>query len=375
MKILGIETSCDETAVAVLKIKHGSFKVLANVIASSVKLQAKYGGIVPEVAARKQMEYIVPVIEAALKNIKSVDYIAVTTGPGLITSLRVGVEVAKTLSYVWRKPLITVNHLEGHIYSALLNNFQFSRRRQGFGEQAIFSEGIPKDSSESLRDNFQTLKKINFPTLALIVSGGHTQLVLMKDYLKYKIIGETLDDAVGEAFDKVAKILRLGYPGGPIVSKLAEGGDANRIRFPRPMINSGDYNFSFSGIKTAVLYLTRDLKKKTTVKQWNNETMYNICASFQQACIDVLVVKTIKAAKKYKVKTIILGGGVAANKKLRSDLAQSVKEKLDKVALLIPEINLTGDNALMIALAGYYKIKEKKFSDFSQMNVEANLRL
>ena len=209
----------------------------------------------------------------------------------------------------------------------------------------------------------------------MVVSGGHTQLVLMKDYLKYKIIGETLDDALGEAFDKVAKILKLGYPGGPIISNLAEGGDADKIIFPRPMINSGDYNFSFSGIKTAVLYLARDLKKKTTVKQWNNETMYNICASFQQACIDVLLNKTLKAAREYKIKTIILGGGVAANKKLRNDLTRSAREKLAKVALLIPDINLTGDNAMMIALAGYYKIKEKKFNDFKKISIDPNLKL
>src|SRR3989338_1412475 len=363
MKILGIETSCDETAAAVLEIKHGSFKVLANVVASSVKLQAKYGGIVPEVAARKQMEYIIPILEQALKsgnskfkiqNSKLIDYIAATTGPGLITSLRVGVEVAKTLSYVWHKPLVTVNHLEGHIYSALLNKNQKSKiKNQKFGK----------------------LLNINFPALALVVSGGHTQLVLMKDYLKYKIIGETLDDALGEAFDKVAKILKLGYPGGPIISNLAEGGDADKIIFPRPMINSGDYNFSFSGIKTAVLYLARDLKKKTTVKQWNNETMYNICASFQQACIDVLLNKTLKTAREYKVKTIILGGGVAANKKLRNDLTRSAREKLAKVALLIPDINLTGDNAMMIALAGYYKIKEKKFNDFKKISIDPNLKL
>ena len=335
MKILGIETSCDETAAAVLEIKNDRFKVASNIVASSVKLQAKYGGIVPEVAARKQMEYIIPVIEKALRK-NNVDYIAVTNGPGLVTSLRVGAEVAKTLSFVWQKSLIEVNHMEGHIYSAELNS----------------------------------LKKIKFPALALLVSGGHTQLVLIKDYLRYEIIGETLDDAVGEAFDKVAKILGLGYPGGPIISKLAAKGSSEKINLPRPMINSGDYNFSFSGIKTSVLYLTKKLGKVKTEKLRND-----ICTEFEEACVEVLVKKTIKAAKEHKVKTVIIGGGVAANNKLRDELGNKVKEKLDKVELLVPEIKLTGDNAAMIAVAGYYRVRRKKFSDWKKIKVNPNLSL
>jgi N6-L-threonylcarbamoyladenine synthase len=330
MRILGIETSCDETAAAVLEVKGGKFKVLSNKIASSVKLHAKYGGIVPELAARAQMEYIIPVIESALKGVGDIDYIAVTNGPGLITSLRVGVEAAKTLSYTWNKPLIAVNHLEGHIFTSELPG-----------------------------------KKIKFPALALIVSGGHTQLVLVKDYLNYKIIGETQDDAVGEAFDKVGKILSLGYPGGPVVSKLAEKGSAGKIEMPRPMINSGDYNFSFSGIKTSVLY---KVKKGRVNKA-------DMCASFQQACTDVLVIKAIKAATEYKVKSVIIGGGVAANKSLREELDNKFKKELSKVNIYIPEISLTGDNALMIAVAGYYKIKKKKFSDYKKIKVDPNLKL
>lgn len=338
MKILGIETSCDETAAAVLEIKNGRFRVVSNIVASSVRLQAKYGGIVPEMAARKQMEYIILVIEKAVgKNI--IDCIAVTCGPGLITSLRIGVETAKSLSYVWGKPIVEVNHMEGHIYSVEL--------------------GSKKE-----------LGKIKFPALALLVSGGHTQLVLLKGYLNYKVVGETQDDAVGEAFDKVAKILGLGYPGGPIIAKLAEKGDVAAIDFPRPMINSGDYNFSFSGIKTSVLYLTKELSGSELKKKTND-----ICASFEVACTEVLVKKTIKAAREFGVRSIIVGGGVAANGRLREELGNSVKRELEKVELLVPEIKLTGDNALMIALAGYYEVKGKKLGDWKKVKVDPNLSL
>ncbi len=346
MKILAIETSCDETAAAVIKIKNNQFKVLTNVIATSVDIQAKYGGIIPEIAARKQIEFIIPVIEQALKNSKNknINYIATTNGPGLITSLRVGVEAAKTLSYIWHKPLIKINHMEGHMYSSLLNNYKKSQ--------------------------FNKLTKIKFPALALLISGGHTQLILIKKYNDYKIIGETLDDAVGEAFDKVAKILNLGYPGGPIISKLASKGNAQSINFPRPMINSGDYNFSFSGIKTSVLYLTQ----KMTPSKLKKETD-NICASFEQACIDVLIKKTIQAANKFKVKTILLGGGVSANNNLKQQLTSKVKKELKQTKILIPEIKLTGDNALMIALAAYYKIKTNKINSWRKINIDPNIKL
>ncbi len=349
MKILGIESSCDETAAAVLEVKGGYFRVWSNVVSSSVKLQAKYGGIVPEVAARKQMEYIIPVIEKALVSIslKKIDYIAVTNGPGLISSLRVGFEAARTLSFVWQKPLIAVNHMEGHIYSALLNNFQFS----------IF--------------NFQKVRLIKFPALALLVSGGHTQLVLLKDYLKYKIIGETLDDAVGEAFDKVAKMLDLGYPGGPIIAQRAKLGNPLAVDLPRSMLGSGDNNFSFSGLKTAVLYKVKDFGKDKLNDNWVND----ICASFQQVAVEVLVRKTVKAAQDLKVKTILLGGGVSANSELRRQLTEEVKKNFKGIEILIPEIKLTGDNAVMIALAGYYKARAGKLSDWRKVKVDPNLRL
>ncbi|HOZ36218.1 MAG TPA: tRNA (adenosine(37)-N6)-threonylcarbamoyltransferase complex transferase subunit TsaD [bacterium] len=354
MKILGLETSCDETAAAVLDFRNGGFWILTSVIASSVELQAKYGGIVPEVAARKQIEFIMPVLEQGLsktlfnaagrqeaKIFDDIDYIAVTNGPGLITSLRVGVEAARTLSYVWNKPLIAVNHLEGHIYSALL-----------------------AEQNKIQNQKFQKMQAVRFPAMALVVSGGHTELVLMKDYLDYKIIGETLDDAMGEAFDKVGKILNLGYPGGPIISKMATEGDKTAFNFPRPMLKSGDYNFSFSGLKTAVLYKLKTQNSKLKIKERKD-----LCASFQEACVEVLVKKIIRAAEEYKVKTILIGGGVAANESLRGRLEMEVDKvnsvkKVDKgekkIQLLMPELKYTGDNAVMIALAGYFKIKNIK---------------
>ncbi len=362
MKILAIETSCDETAVAVLEIKQGYLKVISNVVASSVKLQAKYGGIVPEVAARKQVEYIIPVVEKATAEIslKSIDYIAVTVGPGLITSLRVGVQAAKALAYSLNKSLVAINHMEGHIYSALFT-------KQGINR---------KLSNQNKKDKkFWNIKGINFPALALLVSGGHTQLVLVKDYLAYKVIGETKDDAVGEAFDKVAKILNLGYPGGPIIAKRASQGNQQAIEMPRPMLNSQDYNFSFSGIKTSVLYRVK--KQQNLLK--NKIHINNMCASFEKACVDVLVAKTMRAVADFKIKTVLLGGGVAANKNLRDSLSKAIDkyhhQNNKKIELLLPEISLTGDNALMIALAAYWRIKNNKAKHFKKIDVKVNIEL
>ncbi|HPA25837.1 MAG TPA: tRNA (adenosine(37)-N6)-threonylcarbamoyltransferase complex transferase subunit TsaD [bacterium] len=363
MRILAIETSCDETAAAVLETKNSSFKLVSNVISSQVKIHAKFGGIIPEVAARKQMEMIIPVLEQALKPAisnfqfpiskqitKSIDYLAVTQGPGLITSLTVGVETAKTLAYALNKPLIFVNHLAGHIYSSLLKN--------------------------SLLENQSiNLETIKFPALALIVSGGHTMLVLMKKHHNYKIIGETLDDAVGEAYDKVAKILNLGYPGGPIIDKMSLLGDQTKFSLPRPMLNSADLNFSFSGLKTAVMYLVKDLKTK---KQLNKNIINDLCACFQTACVDVLTHKTLSAIKKFKPQTFLLGGGVAANKSLRENLTIKISELDPKIKILIPEIKFTGDNAAMIALAAYYKITNTsagKKNNYLKVRANPNLKL
>ncbi len=357
MNILAIETSCDETAVAILNISSNRFKLLSNVVSSQIKIHAKYGGIVPEVAARKQIEMIIPVVEQAVKQTnhnnerrinKLINYIAVTNGPGLITSLRVGVETAKILAWAWKKPLIGVNHLEGHIFS----NF------------------LPK--IREIQNQKSKIQNFNFPVLALIVSGGHTLLVLMKKHLHYQVIGETLDDAAGEAFDKVAQILNLGYPGGPIISKLAQIGKPNKFKLPRPMLSSNDLNFSFSGLKTAVLYTLQKNKKDFA----DNKLLINdLCASFEQSVTDVLINKTIKAAKKFKVKTVLLGGGVAANKKLRADLQITLKNKLPEINYSCAPIEYCGDNAAMIAVAAYYKAKAKKFTNPYKIKTDSNLRI
>ena len=342
MKILAIETSCDETAAAVLEIKNNKFNLLANIVSSQIKIHAKYGGIVPEIAARKQMEIMISIIEkVARQRLKDINYIAVTQGPGLITSLTVGVETAKSLALTLNKPLIAVNHLAGHIYSSQLTNKQFK-----------------------------------FPALALVVSGGHTMLALMDKHNRFKIIGQTVDDAVGEAFDKVAKILNLGYPGGPIISKLAAAGDSHAFDLPRPMIQQQNFNFSFSGLKTAVLYLTNDLKQQNNLNQTslNKQTVRNICASFQQACVDVLISKTLRAIKKYHPQSILLGGGVSANAKLRQELKNRL-EKTFGLPLYLPDLKFTGDNAAMIALAAYYQIQNKKKTNPRKLKADPNLYL
>ena len=265
MKILGIESSCDESAIALLDISRGKVKIEKNIISSQIYIHQKYGGIVPEVAARQHAENFFPILKEAKIDFKKIDNIAVTYGPGLITSLMIGVELAKTLSYVYKKPLIPINHIEAHIYSNWLSHPE------------LFS-------------------KKTFPALAVVISGGHTQIFLMKDYGKYKLVGQTVDDAVGEAYDKVARILNLGYPGGPIISKKAnQYKDKDNLNFPRPMKNTKDFQMSFSGLKTAVLY------KAQKEKKWTDAKINKYCFSFQQAVTDVLTHKILRAAKKYKV--------------------------------------------------------------------------
>lgn len=335
MIILGIETSCDETAVSVVKIERGKFKVLSNVVSSQVKIHAKYGGVVPEVAARKHIENMMPVLISALKEAKikkeDIDVVAVTNGPGLSVSLLVGVETARTLAFALKKKLVAINHIEAHILSNCLSN-----------------------------------SKIKFPALCLVVSGGHTQLVLIKDFGKYQIIGETLDDAVGECFDKVAKILGLGYPGGPEISKIAKKGNPSAYNLPRPMLKYNNFDFSFSGLKTAVLYLTQKLKLTPS-------TVADVAASFQAAAIDVLVQKTIRAAQSNKVKTIMLAGGVSANKKLREEMGFVARK--NNINLILPDLEYTTDNAAMIAVAGYFSAVAGKFINWEDIDVEPNLRL
>jgi len=343
MNILAIESSCDETGIAVLVVKGQTFKVLANLVVSQIDFHKKYGGVVPEVAARKHMENILPLLDQALTasklKIKDIDVIAAVKGPGLITSLIVGLETAKTLSFTLNKPLIGVNHIHAHI------------------------------AANWISGQAGKIKNIKLPAICLVVSGGHTMLVIIKKLGQYKIVGQTRDDAVGEAFDKVAKVLDVGYPGGPIISQMAVNTDKDYFKLPRPMINSGDLDFSFSGLKTAVLdawaherFKDKDNKKK-------------MAAAFQQACIDVLISKTLKAAQQFKVKSVLMGGGVTANKELRKQLEEAVKTQLTKVEFHQPDLNLTTDNALMVAIAGYFDCLAKKKDDFKKIKVDPNLSL
>ncbi|MBD3248341.1 tRNA (adenosine(37)-N6)-threonylcarbamoyltransferase complex transferase subunit TsaD [Candidatus Falkowbacteria bacterium] len=332
MNILGIETSCDETAASLLEGRGDKIKVISNIVSSQIDIHKKYNGVVPEVAAREHVLNILPVINEAIGNIKP-DAIAVATGPGLITSLMVGVETAKTLAYAWNLPVISVNHIEGHIYSCFIDN----------------------------------AAKIKFPAIFLTVSGGHTMIVLMKNHGELKIIGETVDDAAGEAFDKAAKLLGLGYPGGPLVSKEADkfsGGSG--LEFPRPMLNKPNFDFSFSGLKTSLLYkVQKDKKWKKRISEY--------CFKYQEAIVDVLVKKTIKAAKKYDAKTVCLSGGVSANKTLRETLEKEAKK--EKKTFIKPEFKYTTDNAAMVACAGYFNAKRNKYIPWQKLKANCNLDL
>ena len=363
MIILAIETSCDETAAAIVEFKKDRVEVLSNIISSQVKTHSKYGGVVPALAARMHLRNMTPVLRRAFKAAEKnkIDYIAATKGPGLIPALMIGVSAAKALSYSLNKPLVGVNHLEGHIYANWL-------------EESIKSVKS-KVKVKSKSQNNYNLWKPEFPILCLIVSGGHTQLVLMKKDLNYKIIGETVDDAAGEAFDKVAKLLGLSYPGGPLIEKIAKKGDGNKFSFTRPMINSKNYNFSFSGLKTAVLYKVRG-RNEAVPRLYDKQYQANIAASFQQAVIDVLISKTIKAAREYKVKSILLGGGVSANKELQKQLKEIINKEIPDTGYRIPDTNLTTDNALMIAIAAYYNvIGRKNIKSWKSVQTDANLKL
>lgn len=347
MRILGIESSCDETSASIVEAHSESIQVLSNVVASSQELQAKWGGVVPEQAARKQVESIIPVISEALAFSSSslnakrytltppIDAIAVTEGPGLIGPLLVGVETAKTLSYLWHKPIIPVNHLLGHIYASWLPS-----------------------SDQVLSSKFQVPK---FPALCLIVSGGHTMLVLMNGHNSLKLIGQTRDDAAGEAFDKTARLLGLPYPGGPSIQKAAEKGTPKAFRLPRPMLDSQDYDFSFSGLKTAVLRIIenslitqlrieQDKEKILNLTTRNSQFISDLALEVQEAITDVLVEKTLAAAKEYHVKSIVVGGGVAANARLK----EKFQVLSSKFQVHIPPLTLCTDNAAVIATTAYF---------------------
>ena len=331
MLVLGIETSCDETSISVASEEKG---ILSNVVVSSLHFHKKYGGVVPEIACRHHTELINFVLDKALKKAKvslsDLDAISVTQGPGLIGALLVGISLAKSLSYSLNIPLIPVNHLHAHIYAATINK-----------------------------------KVCNFPAIGLIVSGGHTSLVCVKNIYDIKLLGQTRDDACGEAFDKVAKILGLGFPGGPVIEQLAEKGDSKKIDFPRTYLEKNSYDFSFSGIKTAVLYYVQKIKKA------NKRLLINdICASFQQAMFDMLLKKTRCCCENNNAKTLLVGGGVSASKKLQNLLDELGKE-LDMDVLFPPE-GLSMDNGAMIAALGVELYKKKKFGSFD-FSAKSNL--
>lgn len=338
MRILGIETSCDETALALIDGQDDKLTVEKSVVLSQVKEHEKYGGVVPEVAARKHLEAIFPMLEHEVPRTgDGIDVIAVTSGPGLAPALRTGVEVAKTLAWIWDKPLLGVSHLEGHIYANWLQH-------EGLKELPVF------------------------PALCLIVSGGHTELVVMRGHGQFQRVGETLDDASGEAFDKVAKMLELPYPGGPHIAKLAQGGDVRAFDFPRGLIERKDFNFSFSGLKTSVLYTLRKNESRLQDESFRR----NIAASFQEAVVDVLVKKTMRAAESLKPSSIVLAGGVAANVELRHRLAEATENV--GIPVFIPPLMFSTDNAAMIAAAGYYRAqKEDNFVDPLTLAADPNM--
>ncbi len=333
VNILGLETSCDETAAAI--VTDGRI-VKSSIVASQTKLHEKYGGVVPEIASRAHIEKIYPVIAEAIEQASvdkdDIDAIAVANQPGLTVALIVGVTAAKTLSFVWEKPLIAINHLHAHLQSALLE----------------------QNSPE-------------LPTVALIVSGGHTSLYDYHSPLQPMLLGSTIDDAAGEAFDKVASILKLPYPGGPSIEKAAQNGNPKAIKFPVSMLGKDSLDFSFSGIKTAVLYYChgKDMKGENKVDSMSEQQIADIAASFQSAVVDVLVKKTKRAAEKIRAKTILLGGGVAANSELRTRLQQMCDSMTPPKTLLVAPKRYCTDNAVMVASLAYHKFKAGLFADLT----------
>ena len=329
--ILGIETSCDETAAAI--VKNGR-EIVANVVASQIESHKRFGGVVPEIASRHHVEQLTVVFEEAMKQAElsfdDISAIAVTEGPGLVGALLTGINAAKALAFSHSIPLIGVHHIAGHIYANRL------------------------------------IKEFEFPLLALVVSGGHTELVYMKEHGSYNVIGETLDDAAGEAYDKVARTIGLPYPGGPHIDRLAHEGQAN-IDLPRAWLGEGSFDFSFSGLKSAVINTLHNAKQKGIELDSKD-----VAASFQASVVDVLVTKTVQAVEKYKVKQLLLAGGVAANKGLRTALEKEFSNK--EVELIIPPLSLCTDNAAMIAAAGSILFEKGDRSDLA-LNANPGLEL
>ncbi len=409
IRILSIETSCDETALSVIEADGGTlnprFTVLGNALATQAEMHAQYGGVFPNVAKREHGKIITELMgrvlteanilstgtiphdraQAALAElvrepeaqenfayflenygVPNVDLICVTSGPGLEPALWVGVSFAKALAVAWQKPIMPVNHMEGHIVSVLL---------------------------QSSTNATYTMPKIAFPAISLLVSGGHTEIHLVKNWNDYTILGATKDDAIGEAFDKTARLLGLPYPGGPKISAFAKtardnnekmsatllkkiGEPGDDIVFPRPMIATPDFNFSYSGLKTSVLYLVKKIKEVTD-QELDDVTKRVVARAFEDAALDVVITKTLRAAVEKKAKSIIVGGGVAANNRLREQLVARAKEKNSATVVLFPERELATDNALMIAMAGYFSYlrNNKRGIDSQKIVAVGNLKI
>ena len=333
MLILSIETSCDETSAAV--IENGD-TILSNVVASQINSHKRFGGVVPEIASRHHVEYITLIIEEAMAEayvtFEDLDAVAVTEGPGLVGALLIGVNAAKAIAYAHNLPLIPVNHIAGHIYAN------------------------------------QLVQPLEFPLLSLVVSGGHTELIYMKEHGSFEIIGETRDDAAGEAYDKIGRVIGVPYPGGKHIDEMAQIGE-DTFNFPRAMIDEDNYDFSFSGLKSAFINKVHNAEQKG--EELNRE---DLATSFQQAVVDVLVSKTIRAAKEYDVKQIILAGGVAANSGLRAGLSEAVETELTDVPLIIPPLSLCGDNAAMIGAAAFLEKEQFKNANLA-LNAQPGLTL
>jgi N6-L-threonylcarbamoyladenine synthase len=424
MKILAIETSCDDTCIALAECRTGRFKLISNLVSSQVEIHRKWGGVYPMLARREHQKNLTPILAQSLeeanliesvKNQKSnfvsipkslpatqkrsfggrgkcqklkeilerestlyeqlkeflekhqkpkIDLIAVTVGPGLDPCLWTGVNFAKALAYYWNLPIAPINHIEAHIVANWLEPIGSNVKCQMSNVKSI-----PKSKCQN--------KKIKFPAIALIVSGGHTQLMLMKNFGKYKILGETRDDAAGEAFDKIARILGLGYPGGPAIAAVAEKARVPAsgwgFSLPRPMLNTKNYDFSFSGLKTAVLY---NYKKRTKKQRESKKYVREMACEAQQAIIDVLSKKTIKAAKDYKAKSILLGGGVTANKELKKQFRQKIQKENSRFEFHVPYSMFSTDNAAMIAITACIKtVKGQTFDNWQKITAQPNLRI
>ncbi len=343
MKILSIETSCDETAITLLEcsgeLPNPQFKILANTLISQAEIHEQYGGVFPMLAKREHEKNLPVLLEKILKDAgeQKIDYIAVTFGPGLEPALWVGILFAEELGRKWGVPVVPVNHMEGHIYSVM----------------------------------FERTEPLEFPALALLVSGGHTELVNINNFGEYEVIGRTRDDAVGEAFDKVARILGLTYPGGPKISALAEehrkAGIVPSFEFPRPMIHSKDFDFSFSGLKTSVLYKTKEIKLDEGIIE-------EVARAFEDSAVEVLVEKTKQAMEKFYPKTLIVAGGVSLNTHLRREI-EKIKFEYSDLNILFPDASLTSDNAVMIGMAGYIKLKKGYKPTGEKIEAKGNLAL